>query len=51
MSSEVPKRQLGCMRGDWDRVFALIPNHGSDSYPELVNRVVAALREPSFVSR
>lgn len=48
---ETLQRQLEYMEGAWDRVFEMIPDHGNDSHPELVNRVIAALKQPSFVSR
>jgi len=36
------------MEEAWDKVFALIPNHGGGTHPELVERVVRALRHPGL---
>jgi hypothetical protein len=45
---ETLEKQLEYLEAAWDRVFALIPDHGNDSHPELVNRVVKALRHPGL---
>ena len=41
---ETLEKQLEYMKEAWDKVFAFIPDHGGDSHPEFVSRVVMALR-------